>query len=141
MRARDDHLEHLKANLEASPFWRHMGIKLRELSEGAARLEMPISPELMNSNGTLHGGAVASLLDAVIGVTIRSKWSTRISTVYLTTHYVNPVREGVLYATAQIADVTRKRIVPVEARAFDAEGRVIAVALGAYAVREEPDAR
>ena len=62
-----------------------MGIKLRELSEGAARLEMPISPELMNSNGTLYGGAVASLLDAVIGVTIRSKWSTRISTVYLTT--------------------------------------------------------
>ena len=37
--------------------------------------------------------------------------------------------------------MTRKRIVPVEARAFDAEGRVIAVALGAYAVREEPDAR
>ena len=104
-------------------------------------LEMPISPELMNSNGTLHGGAVASLLDAVIGVTIRSTWSARISTVYLTTHYVNPVREGVLYATAQIADVTLKRIVPVEARAFDAEGQVIALALGAYAVREEPDAR
>lgn len=144
----DAYLEMLRAELEGSPYRRHMGIRFVETSEDGARLEMPVSPALINPNGGLHGRATASLLDATIGATIRLKRDARISTVYLTTHYVNPAREGAtLRAAAEVSGSTDGRIVPVQAKATDDRGRTVAVGVGAYAgsretaigTGEEPD--
>lgn len=135
----DTYLEKLRAELEGSPFWRHMGIRFAGIPPDEARLVMPVSPDLINPNGGLHGGAIASLLDAAIGSTIRLKRDARVSTIYLTTHYVNPVGEGAtLHAEAEVAETSAKRIVPVEAKVTDGDGRTIAIGLGAYAVSREP---
>lgn len=90
------YLAKLRAELEGSPYRRHMGIRFVEVSEDGARLEMPVSSALVNPNGGLHGGAAAEVTGSTDG-----------------------------------------RIVPVQAKATDDEGRTVAVGLGAYAVSRE----
>ncbi|MGR3495709.1 PaaI family thioesterase [Citreimonas sp.] len=49
------------------PFARHLGMRMLDWSEGAARFTLPAAPELMNRHGNLHGGVHASLLDTMMG--------------------------------------------------------------------------
>ena len=49
------------------PFAAHMGMKITHLSKDKVTAEMPVSGELNNRNGTLHGGAVMALADNLGG--------------------------------------------------------------------------
>lgn len=45
----------------------HLGYRLSAWSDGFARLELPLSPFLMNRQGLPHGGIHATLLDSTMG--------------------------------------------------------------------------
>jgi acyl-coenzyme A thioesterase 13 len=40
-----------------------LGARVVSYGEGQARLEMEVTPDVQNVNGTLHGGAIATLVD------------------------------------------------------------------------------
>jgi acyl-coenzyme A thioesterase 13 len=40
-----------------------LGTRIVSHGEGQARLELQVTPEVQNVNGTLHGGAIATLVD------------------------------------------------------------------------------
>ena len=54
------------------PFGEHIGIEALEQQEGLVRTALEIKPELMNSWGVAHGGAVMTLLDLTLGMAARS---------------------------------------------------------------------
>ena len=113
------------------PYYRLLGFKAtRPDAQGHQRVELASRPELENSRGEIHGGVVASLLDAAIGVAVRQAYAERINatTVSLTVNYAEPGR-GHLIASAEIMRAGGS-LATAQARVVDAEGTLVAHAVG-----------
>lgn len=113
------------------PFYRLLGIKYLYNDEaGTYYLELASKPEFENSRGEIHGGIVASLLDAAIGVAVRSSYSgkTGATTASLTVNYVSPGRVK-LIATGQVLRAGSS-LASAEAKVVDESGQLIAHAVG-----------
>lgn len=58
-----------------TPFWQHLGIRFVEAAEvGRATVVMPMRPEFgtVGRHDVIHGGAIASLIDAAAGSAVRT---------------------------------------------------------------------
>jgi acyl-coenzyme A thioesterase PaaI-like protein len=55
-----------------SPFWDCIGMRETVMKEGYAEIEIDITSNLHQSRGTVHGGVLASLINAAIGLAVRS---------------------------------------------------------------------
>lgn len=127
------YLQWLRKEFEESPFWKHMGITFDRFEPGDVIIKMPVKKELGNSNGVMHGGALTSILDSIIGATIRSTREVRVATISLTTQFIAPVEEGTLYARATLIN-DGKRIQYVESKAFNERDETVGTALGTFAI-------
>lgn len=89
------------------PFNSLLGVQISKAHTDGVTLYVKVKPELLNSNRVLHGGVVASLSDAAVGVAIQHRFEgTRsITTVELKVNYFRPVAEGSLYARAHLVRV------------------------------------
>lgn len=114
---------------EARPFYRHLGIVVESVEEGRSVLILPPKPEIGNSRGDAHGGAVATLLDAAMGVASRSvlKDGSGATTVSITVNYLEPGR-GKLTAVGEVVRAGRS-LIAAEARVTDEAGRIVAQAV------------
>jgi acyl-CoA thioesterase len=63
----EDRLRHIVEALRDDPFARLLGIELLEAKPGYSRLSMVVRDNMLNFQGTPHGGAVFSLADAAVG--------------------------------------------------------------------------
>src|SRR6188472_247273 len=52
--------------IPASPFARHLGIRLERLEDDRAVLVLPFMPELVTVGDVVHGGAVSTLADTAV---------------------------------------------------------------------------
>jgi uncharacterized protein (TIGR00369 family) len=84
--------EIMRRFLPSSPFPGHLGIRLVDMAPGSATLDLPFAETLVTAGTTVHGGAVASLIDTAGMV---AAWSggevpdrLRGSTVGLTVSYL-----------------------------------------------------
>jgi uncharacterized protein (TIGR00369 family) len=127
------YLQWLRNEFEEAPFWKHMGMTFERLEPGDVIIQMPVKNELLNSNGILHGGAVTTILDSIIGATIRSTRDVKVATVSLTTQFIAPVREGTLYASAKMIN-QGKRILYVESKVSNEKEETIGTSLGTFAI-------
>jgi uncharacterized protein (TIGR00369 family) len=120
--------------VERPPFQAHVGIEFIEAKDGTSLLRMDWRPELANRKGDVHGGAVATLLDLAISRAIRSGLSdiAGLSTITMTVNYLEPGR-GALIARGKVIRSGRS-IAVGEARAEDAQGRIVATASAAFRV-------
>ncbi|WP_077210404.1 PaaI family thioesterase [Bacillus dakarensis] len=129
----NDYLQALRDDFESSPFWKHMGISFYRLEPGDVVIQIPVIRELMNTRNVLHGGAITTILDAIMGVTICSAKEVLIATASLTTQFLAPVTDGTLYASANIIN-PGQRIQHVEAKVLNENGNTIAKAVGTFAI-------
>jgi len=113
-----------------------VGLTVEEVRSGYCRMRMPFRPELEQPMGIVHGGAIATLLDAVVVPAIGSAYpaSTGFSTVDLSIQYHSALRSEDAVAHGWV--VRRgKRIVFCEAEARGAtSGKTIAKAMLTYSV-------
>ena len=58
-------LAHMQERVDSNPFSHLLGLRIIAASEGGAVMEMPLSPQVMQMLGLVHGGALASLIDSV----------------------------------------------------------------------------
>lgn len=123
--------ERLEDPAASRPYYRLLGLR-SEAGEppGRAKLRLDGRPELQNSRGEIHGGVVASLLDAAMGVAVRSACSDGegATTVSLTVNYVQPGR-GPLWGMGKVVRVGRT-LASTEATVIDESGRVVAHGVG-----------
>jgi uncharacterized protein (TIGR00369 family) len=126
-------LRRIEKAVETVPFARLLGIEVDSVDKGTATLGLTIRHELMQNNGVVHGGAVASLIDTATAFAILSLLATRekITTVDLTISYLRPLTAGRVTATANVVRAGR-RVVVVSADVLDNEGRLAATALSTY---------
>ena len=110
-----------------APFERLCGIEIVEASGGQARLTMAFRPELAQSQGLLHGGALATLADSAVAIAIMGLLpeGTRYVTRDLELKFHAPVREGTVEARASVTRWS-DRDLDGEARLFLQDGVPVA---------------
>ena len=127
-------VEYLKQLFENSPFNNLVGITLEDFQEGAVEYSLEISPSHHNVNSGVHGGVLFSLLDSVMGATVRSAINKPIVTVNMNVHYFSPVPEGdTITGTASILQQGRS-IITAEGLIKSTNGTVLTKAIGTFKV-------
>ncbi len=118
-----------------APYHQLIGLKVVDLSEGFARLTIPVDRRLNNRLGHLHGGILTSMADAAAGEALLTmiEHGERPTTVELNINYLSPVHDGQLVAEAQI--VSRGRTIAVaDVDISDETGRLVAKSRATYMV-------
>ncbi|HKG21522.1 MAG TPA: PaaI family thioesterase [Blastocatellia bacterium] len=123
----------IREKFETNNFPRMLGIEIDLMEPGRAVLGVEIRQELLQLQGVLHGGAMASLIDTAVAMAIVSvsEPEDRFTTVELKINYLAAVRDGRVTADARIIRDGR-RIIVAECDAFDSNGRLAAKGLLTY---------
>ena len=122
------------------PFVAHLKILTEALGQGTARLSMPVEPHLTNSLGTVHGGAIMSLLDVALCTAARTLHpeSIGVITIDLSTSFIGGGTGSKLYADARVMRDGRSMSF-VEAEAKNEDGSLVAKAIATVRVRHKKD--
>ena len=90
-------MDQVKKFIEADRFAKHLGIEILQFSPGAAKAKMRLQDHHLNSAGTVHGGAIFSLADAVFSVASNSH-GTLAMAINVGISFFKAARTGTLYA-------------------------------------------
>lgn len=115
------------------PYATFLGLELGEVGPGIATIHLDVRDELKQNRGVVHGGVIASLIDTASAFAALTKVATheRVTTTDLTIHYLRPVVEGRLSATARIVRAGRRLIV-LSVEVLNHQGVLIGTATTTY---------
>ena len=128
------------------PFNRFLGVRVVEIGDGQATLELPFRPELLGNPvaRTLHGGVISSLLDNTGGLAVWSQigLDDLVSTVDLRVDYLRPAGPEALVGTGQVVRLGN-RVGVAQLRAFHPgrEEQPVAIGIGVYSIRRTSTGR
>jgi uncharacterized protein (TIGR00369 family) len=117
-----------------------LGLDVEETRVDYCRMRMPFKAELLHPGGIVHGGAIASLMDAVLVPAVGSVLgpNDRFSTVDLHVQYIGAVKDEDVIAEGWVTKRGR-RVVFCESEAIGAtSGRLIAKSVLTYNVSPAP---
>ena len=129
-------LEFTREYQKKIPFISHLKIRTEKLGEGNATLSLPIEEQITNSFGTVHGGAIMSLLDVALCTAARSLHpdSIGVVTIDMSTSFIGGGKGERLVADARVLKNGRSTIF-VEGEARNADGSLVAKAIATVRVR------
>jgi len=125
--------------MEALPHSRELGLRLVQMGDGRAEIEMPYDTRLIGDpeTGVIHGGAVSALMDTCCGAAAMSHPASKggTATLGLRIDYMRPATPGqTVRAEAECYHITRS-VAFVRARAMDDDrDRPVATATGSFTV-------
>lgn len=129
---------------EDIPFNRFLGMRLLELREGFARVEIPFKPELIGDprRPAIHGGVLSTLVDTCGGAAAFTQITPpeTVSTIDLRVDYLRPGEQKALVCEATVSRMGN-RVASVDSKIFhpDAPERLIATGKGVYNVKRARD--
>jgi acyl-CoA thioesterase len=88
----------------SSPYYRLLGMEVKEVGERFARFRLSFKPELRQLAGLVHGGAIASVMDSAgaIAALATAEDCFGVTTAELKVNFLAPVSESDLVAEARI---------------------------------------
>jgi acyl-coenzyme A thioesterase 13 len=116
-------------DVSPSPFGRWLNGKLIEAKVGSLTMEFEVREELTNPAGIMHGGAIAGLIDEVIGMTTFSLGKTGFYVaINLNIDFLRPGRLGEKLSV--VSEVIRdgRTMAHAECKVFNEEGKLVAKA-------------
>lgn len=135
----DDLLASVRARARANRFWQYLGIEVEAVGEGWVKLRVPVRDDLRNAvSAPVHGGVLATLVDAAIGGALGTYGSAAAggvdqATLDLNVSYVGAARGDVVFAEGTI--LRRGRTIAFgETRVTDATGTLVAVGRATYMI-------
>lgn len=108
-----------------------MGFEIIRFQEGEVLLKLPITPQLLNANETLHGGVHATMLDLILGMAIRTTTKTRCVTINLNVNYLASAFSGDIFATGKIIKQGYRTVI-AEGELFDEREELLAKGIGTF---------
>lgn len=127
-------IDELKEIYETSPFNNYLGIKLEKYEEGSVVYSIKVTPDHKNVNKAIHGGVYFSILDTVMGATVRSVTKNPITTINSTINFIAPLKEGdQMIASANLVR-SGKSIAFAEGELKDCNGLVLAKSVGTFKI-------
>lgn len=132
---RVDGSEIIRRLLPASPYVRHLGMQLVRMEKDQATLILPFTEHVITVGTTVHGGAIASLIDMAATVAAWSgaevTASTRGTTVALTVNYLAAAQKEDIQATARVLRRGRS-LTYLDVEVQSASGTLVAKGLVTY---------
>jgi acyl-CoA thioesterase len=135
----EDLLASIRERARANLFWKYLGIEVEAAGEGWVRLRVPMRDELRNAAGApVHGGVLATLVDAAIGGALGTYGSAAAggvdqATLDLNVSFVGAARGDTVFAEGKI--LRRGRSIAFgETRVTDAAGALVAVGRATYMI-------
>ena len=119
--------------VDSVPYAHLLGIELDDIDKGVATLGLEVRKELMQNNGVVHGGAIASRPATAMAfaiITLRAP-REKVPTVDLTVSYLRPLTKGRITAEARVVRAGRRLFV-VQADVFREDGSLASTALSTY---------
>jgi len=115
------------------PYASFLGLELGDLQRDEVSIHLNVRAELKQNQGVVHGGAIASLIDtaSAFAVVNRLEPDERVTTTDLTIHFLRPVTEGRMTATARIVKPGRRLFV-LSVEVTDSRGILVATAVTTY---------
>ncbi len=133
----------IRGDIPVPPIASTLDFALTAFGKGTATFEMDPQQIHYNPIGSVHGGAIATLLDSACGCAVQTLLprGTVYTTLDLQTRFLRPVTVGTGRVTA-VANVINRgsRTALVEARLTDAKGRLLAHATSTCMIIEAPPA-
>jgi len=115
----------IEAWLPRGLFLVHLGATIRFDEELRPIITLPHSPHLEHALGDIHGGVLATLVDAAAWCAAAVHYESWITTVELQVRLLEPARAEDLVATGEVVRVGN-RIAVAEAGVRTASGRLVA---------------
>lgn len=110
-----------------------LGVRIAGWSDEGPYLVLPVRNELINRNGSVHGGVLLTLLDSVCSLAGLSyeegKLVGRVTAVSVTANFIAPVKTGTMHARARLRGGGRK-LALVDGEIRDDDGNLIATGSG-----------
>lgn len=117
-----------------NPLLEHLGVRLIDADIGRCVMELDVEPRHLNRQRSLHGGVIATLLDAACGYAgLRMPQGAlgHAVTVTLNISYLGKVAAGRVRATGRVTGAGR-RMYFASAELATEDGALVATAQGAF---------
>jgi uncharacterized protein (TIGR00369 family) len=110
-------------------------MELADAEDGSVTVALDLSEHHLNLQGLAHGGVIATLADAAMGLSLRTALEPgrRHVSIEIGVHYLRPVTRGRVRAIGRAVRVGRE-IAYAQADVLDANDRLLARADGTYSV-------
>lgn len=110
-----------------SPYFSLLSMKIKELEWGSSVLEVELEEKHLQPFGYVHGGAIASVMDAATfwAVFPQVKDGMGLTTVEIKVNFLAPVREGRLVVKGRCIKIG-KTLALGDATIYDAKGNLLA---------------
>jgi acyl-CoA thioesterase len=123
--------------IEAEPFGKKFGLKLIDIQEGYARVEMVFTEDLENIFGMAHGGALFALIDEAFEVASNSHGTMAVALNMNINYLASPAKGSTL--TAQASEINRtKKIATYDIRVTDGKNNLLAICQAMVYLLEKP---
>ncbi len=123
-----DYIAAVKDALKEVPYFQLLGMRMKALSRGHCEMMIPAEHKHLNPHAGVHGGVVASMIDASCYWAAYSgmKTESAIVTIDLKISYLSPGREGETLVATGLAVRSGRTMGVAEARVSAAEsGRLV----------------
>jgi uncharacterized protein (TIGR00369 family) len=111
-------------------FTDEVGVEVDDMEEGRSRVRLEACDRHLNPAGTVHGGAIATLIDTAMGAAVKTTGDGGTATVELKVTYLEPAMPGTVVVDAQVRKRGR-RITIVEAEVWQ-DDELIAHGIGTF---------
>jgi acyl-CoA thioesterase len=118
-------MDKMKEFFKKDLFCKHCGIELMEVSKGAAKARMVITPNHLNGVGSVQGGAIFTLADFAFAAASNSYGTVAVA-INVSISFVKAVNKGTLFADAQETSINPK-LATYDVKVTDETGSLIAI--------------
>ncbi len=120
--------------LQAGNVWKYIGMKIVS-RDGQPGVHVRNSESLKQVYGGVHGGIIATAVDAAVAVAVNSAIGKDhgAATVELKVNFLHPVTDSDIYAFARL--VKQGKLMVASCDVLDDQGRLVAVGMATYMVR------
>lgn len=102
-----------------------------EYGEDFCRISFPVEEFLFNPQGSLHGGAIATVMDISMGHLLKHATGTPGATLEMKVQYMRPLTKGTATCEGRILRRGRS-LCFLESRMFDGDGKLAAMATSTW---------
>jgi uncharacterized protein (TIGR00369 family) len=121
------YIEAISKIVNRSPYFELLSMEIKDLHRGTSLLEVELGEKHLQPYGTVHGGAIASVVDAAAfwAAFTQLKEGTGLTTVEMKLNYLAPAQKGKLVAQGRCIRMG-KTLALGEAQVKDGEGNLVA---------------
>lgn len=100
----------IRERINKSEFANWFGMEFVSAADGACEMRLDLKPHHLNPGGIIHGGVIATMLDAAIGLALRSArpLGSPHVTLNMSIQYIGMAGEGVVVARGRALHAGRR---------------------------------